>query len=356
MSNLFIVHTPYHLVLASSINSKLYKEESDIIIYKDFKLDKIDFNSLNRLFKNIKIYEPYNLKHKNTSILSNVILQKIRLLSIKKIINKKKYDNIYVFNDGVLETQYIINKSLMNEKSKVIYVEDGSNAYMETQNGLKYNFINKIIKRLIYSFTYENLGFTFGTHSKISKRMVLWPKILRKELINDKKVIEEIHKSELEQGLRICYKNIIDKLELEEKSILILLEHIEFFEIHKESNFKLYLETIELIILKLHDKKIYIKYHPRDRSNYLSEILYKCRNIEIVENSIPAEIYFSNKNIFVISIFSTTLLTAAKLIYVNNIISLSDIMKMSTNNLRNSFLEIGIQIPRNNNELINKLY
>ncbi len=350
MKNLFIINTPYHLVLATGIVNQ-YKEDSDLIIYNDFNLENIKFNCISSIFNNIHIYDANKNDVNHKSKIANI---KLKIKNIKKLINNKKYDQIFVFNEGFIETQYLINNNLYNENSKVIYIEDGSNVYMDLDFINRENSIKRVVKSIICGFKYEDLQYVSGMHSKIYKKMVMWPNILRQAVIEDNKPIEEIKKETLEAGLNLCYNNPIDESVINKSAVLILIEHLEFFEIHKDSDLELYRNAIKLIIcrLKSDNIQIYLKYHPRDESNYLEDIFNEFNeNINIIENSIPAEVYFLNIDTLVISVFSTTLLTAAKMVSPKNVISLADIMLMSENNLRDSFLKIGIQVPKNIEEL-----
>ena len=142
---------------------------------------------------------------------------------------------------------------------------------------------------------------------------------------------------------------------INEDRIFILLEHLEFFSMNYGVSLDNYIEIIDNIMAQLGDRVIYLKYHPRDNSDYLKEIIEKYSNIKVVANSQPAEIYYISDNISILSIFSTTLLTAAKILPKSNIISIANIMKINNNTLINKFRNIGIKIPNNYDELIDLL-
>lgn len=355
MKNLFIVHTPYHLILASGLCEDIDNEEKDILIYKDFNIESLDLNLIKKKFRNVYFYDKKIYKAVNIPKIKGLIESKSKINNIKKLI-KCKYNRIFVFNESLIETQYIINKRKKSENSEVIYIEDGSNAYMQTKTGRNSKNIKNAIKNfLYYGFKYEDIGCTFGIHSKISKRKVIWPNIVREEFKQDQVELEEIKSNVLKNGINICYKTLIDKVLDDNNKIFILLEHLDFFSMHQCISLDDYIEIIDNIISTLSDRMIYLKYHPRDNSNYLKDVIDNYSNIKIVENNQPAEIYYISNNISIISIFSTTLLTAAKILPKSNIISLAKIMKINNNTIINKFVNIGINVPNDLTELMDLL-
>ena len=140
---------------------------------------------------------------------------------------------------------------------------------MQTKIGRNSKNIKNIIKDfLYYGFKYEYIGCTFGIHSKISKRKVIWPNIVREEFKQDQVELEEIKSNVLKNGINICYKKLIDEVLDDNNKIFILLEHLEFFSMHQDISLDEYIEIIDNIISTLSDRMIYLKYHPRDNSNY----------------------------------------------------------------------------------------
>ena len=355
MKNLFIVHTPYHLILATGIQCKDKSCESDIIIYKDFDLSNTNLESLACIFKNIYIYDKEDYKKFNIPVVKSIIMFKSKIENIKKLLGNKRYDKIFVFNEAFVETQYIINKNKISDDSKVIYVEDGANAYMSLGFKEKESQLIVKIKSLITGIKYEDISFECGTHSKIKQRMVTWPQILKKELVEDGKEIIEIESEIIHNGLTVLYKKFIDNIDEKEDKILILLEHKEFFDMYKEADLKLYIDTIQLILSNLESANVYVKYHPRDESDYLNDIFKNFKNITFMNKNVPAEAYCLSEQSYVISVFSTTLLTVAKLISPKNAISISDIMNMELNTLRENFVKLGITIPADKEDLRNIL-
>ncbi|CEN91454.1 Uncharacterised protein [[Clostridium] sordellii] len=355
MKSLYVTHTPYHIILAIGTKIKNKNQPSDILIYKDFNLDNIDLEQLNNIFESIYIYDRNGESSQSNSRLEILHSIKKSIKKVKNMINNK-YDRIFVFNDSVIETQYLINKNLNDKNSKVTYIEDGSNVYIKNEHEDYNSYLkNKLISFLL-GFKYQDIKNIFGLHNKIEQRMVLWPNILKHELIKDRKPIKEISKEELKLGIDLCYSKIVQKLNKEEKAILIIAEHPDFFKSNNHIDIKNYIKTIDSIVNKArsNDIKIYIKYHPRDESNYLNKLLIKYKEIELMEKSIPIESFYSKEDIIIVSVSSTALFTAAKMINRKKaIISLANILKIKDKHLINKFIKIGVNVPNNNNELIN---
>ncbi|MDY3001342.1 MAG: hypothetical protein SOR73_06695 [Romboutsia timonensis] len=355
MKNLFIVHTPYHLILACGLCEEINNEEKDILIYKDFNTENLDLNLIKKKFRNVYFYDTKIYKVVDIPKINGLIKSRSKIKNIKKLI-QYKYNRIFVFNEVFIETQYIINKRKKSKNSEVIYIEDGTNAYMQTKIGRNSKNIKSIIKNyLYYGFRYEDIGRTFGIHSKITKRKVIWPDIVREEFKQDQVELEEINGNVLKNGINSCYKTLRDEVFDDKNKIFILLEHLEFFSMYQGISLEDYIEIIDNIISTLSDRMIYLKYHPRDNSNYLKDVIDNYSNIKIVENSQPAEIYYISNDISIISVFSTSLLTAAKILPKSNIISLAKIMKINNNTLINKFLSIGINVPKDLTELMDLL-
>ncbi|MDU6115965.1 MAG: polysialyltransferase family glycosyltransferase [Paeniclostridium sordellii] len=355
--NIFISHTPYHIILILSLVKSEYKnQDNDLLIYNDFDLKNIDMQKLKLIFRNVYIYDrEINIKSTNIRLIDSKRKFKYRREKIKKLITNKYYDTIFVCNDSVFETQCIIENNLKTKNQKVVYIEDGSNSYCF--NNAKFykqdDRIKKFLKKFVYGINYENLNNIFGTHSKIVERRMIWPEITRKELQNDKKPIREITKEQLILGLSDCYSEIIKNIK-NKKRALIILEHIDFFSNKDDIHISEYKFILSKVISEFTKKgiNVCIKYHPRDNSNYINEIIEENDNIEIIENSIPIEVYYLQKDISIISITSTALLSATKIINNNSIVSLMDIMRVKDINLRYKFYQIGVRLPKDINSLI----
>ena len=171
-----------------------------------------------------------------------------RKIKINKLIDFN-YEKVFIFNDSILETQYIINK--LYKKCEIIYIEDGSVIYLNSfklhKNGSK---ISELKKYLLYGFDYEYIYNAYGIHSKIDKKMVTWPELICDDFKTDGKPIIEIKKSVLIDSIRYLYSDITKFINFKEDKqiILIILEHIDFFKRNDNININDFENYIEFIL------------------------------------------------------------------------------------------------------------
>lgn len=353
MNNLFIVHTPYHLLL--SVGTILYYklDNNDIMLYETLNIDSIIIEKLKIIFNNVIFYNSKNISYIKISKLKTISYNMSKKNNIKKLIKHKKYENIFIFNDSFMETQYIINK--MYKKSNIFYIEDGSVIYLE-----KFKFYNKnylfhnFKKFLLFGFNYEYICNGYGIHNRISKKMVLWPQLVSDDFKEDQKEIIEIKKDILINGIKFLYNDLYKFIHVNEnkKIVLIILEHIDYFKRNDNLQIDDYKQCLEFILLNLHKKyDIYIKYHPRDDSFYLKELNEKY-NINYIEKYIPIEMFYTINNVSIISVTSTSLFTAKKILNTSNVISLCKLISIKNIDIIDKFERIGIKMPSSNNELI----
>lgn len=348
MNNLFITHTPYHVILAAGLASTEYLDDiNDLVIFEDFPISKIDVLSIRNIFRNILFVDG---EYKKTKIQ--------RLTQVSNILNKVKknlplqtYNRVFIHNDYKLEVQQIVEVLERFTIVEIIYIEDGSAAYSDVIcKGRVSGLIKNIINILMINKRYETIK-VIGTYSRVERIKVLWPKLVRDELCN--KHIEEINVESLEMGIKAVY-NTFQYPEDFKSGVLILLEHSASWIVQNDE----YINAINkvLMICKSMGLKVYIKYHPRESIYYLNDI--SRHEAIVIDQDIPAEALFiriQNENIKIISFVSTTLFTAAKLIESNRIISLAKLSAANNSWIINCFSKMGIQSPQNMDELWNSL-
>ena len=151
VDNLFIVHTPYHIILALAlVKSDTYKKCcNEIFINDTFNIDKNQINTLEKIFNKVFICNKnYNFDKAYTLIKDNI------------------YRNIFINNETEVEIQFIIEKNLYR-MGKVIHIEDGTTDYSdyirETFNDIEIEYYNKLLNIKIEKIK------VLGTHSKIKK-------------------------------------------------------------------------------------------------------------------------------------------------------------------------------------------
>lgn len=229
----------------------------------------------------------------------------------KKLLNYlKNIDSLYL-QDHNTYSQFFLN----NFKGKMYLLEDGTLNYNEKilLNELKRKIkkirINNFFRRVVIEKRKDEYR-RFGLSNKIEK-IYLTGLLPIPELIKDKVEIIKIN----EMWKRLSQKdkesilsifsldlNKIQRFNLIDNKVLLLTQPLsEDNIITEEEKIKIYRE----IIKKQNNKNIYIKIHPREKTNYKE--IFKEFNIRIIEKNFPIELLlFLNINFDkVITLFST---------------------------------------------------
>lgn len=166
--------------------------------------------------------------------------------------------------------------------------------------------INNFIKKLLQKKDYKR----FGLSDKI-KKIYLTGILPIPNLIKDKVEIININEiwsnlsQEAKKEILEVFNVDIEKFQIfdeEDEKILLLTQPLSEDEIiTEEEKIKIYREIIE----KQNGRKIYIKAHPREKTNYGD--IFKELNIKIIENGFPIELLLLLNINFskVITLFST---------------------------------------------------
>ncbi|WP_297712214.1 glycosyltransferase [Clostridium sp.] len=339
VDNLFIVHTPYHIILALAlVKSDTYKKCcNEIFINDTFNIDKNQINILEKIFNKVYICnKDYNFDKAYTLIKYNI------------------YRNIFINNETEVEMQFIIEKNL-HRMGKVIHIEDGTTDYSdyirETFNDIEIEHYNKLLNIKIEKIK------VLGAHSKIKKSYLTYPELVRGEL-KDKSENIEIDSRLIKEAIEKLYDKFDQDTEVlnNKINILIALEHSEFFYINN-SSMDNYLTVINEIIYKAKEKNIniYLKYHPREKNKYLDKHIIQSDNVKFVKNSIAIEAFYSFKNLYLISRVSTSLMTFCKVLDSKRAICIEKIFDEDSNRLIEVFEKLNIFLPNTIDEIIQKI-
>jgi len=308
---IYVTSTPYHLILAIA-NEQNYENKASLIIIQDFEIQRILFNKLKSIFKKIFIF---NGNYKKRNYFEKFIDLINNSNKIVKICTEFNY--IYFHSDDRLEIQILINK--YKKIKKFVCIEDGMAAYNDYL--LKMGIKGLLIRKLISFGKYKNIS-VLGTYIDNINFIAICPKLLRPEL--NKHKIVEINRNNFISSINLLYVDLYPNINIKENSLLIFLDNSEGID-----NISYYIKIITKITNECLNinKNIYLKYHPREQNRYLNLV----KNDLIVEfnNVIPSEYIMlrsMNKNITVISMASTALITAN---YLNcfKILSINKIVK-----------------------------
>ena len=342
--NLFIVHTLYHILLAVSLcTSNEYKIfDNHIFINKTFDISDDLIKKLKYIFKKIYIID----LPKDTTYIEE-------LTYINELLENNKYENIFVNNESEIKTQYILTTRL-NTDGKIIYVEDGMANYYNIVNhkfGMGIHLANTFSEAL--NMNIEDIDL-LGMYSCIKERYFLYPNLIVDKLKDNKKN-NKIEENLLNDSITILYSNKI--YEIKNNSILIVLEHSSFFDEINEYNLHDYINIIEKIskyATKL-NHNIYIKYHPRENNEYLNEFILNNDNMFLLDKNIPMEAFFKDKNIILISLKSTSIITFCKILGPKNAICIQNLINKNKDDLYTAFGKLGVFFPNSVEEIILKI-
>lgn len=279
---------------------KFYNKKEKVVYF----LEEIDIDGLNLANLNVIILN--NFKK------GNYLLKKYKKWEISNNLLKKlnEIEEIYL-QDHITYSQFFLNNFIR----KIYLLEEGILNYND--NILKNEFEKKIEKVRIFHNIKKSIiekikkdYKRFGLSEKIEK-IYLTGLLPIPNLIKDK--VEIININELWNNLsQKGKKEILDVFNIEiekiqifdkddKKNLLLTQPLSEDKIITEKEKVEIYREIIE----KQNVRKIYIKAHPREKTNYKE--VFKNFNIEVIENTFPIELFLLLNIKFdkVITLFST---------------------------------------------------
>ena len=297
----FYIDTLYSLFICLLIENNLDKN----FYFFSYKFSKsITKNLKNKLIikeiKNLKII---------TYLVRAILFRIVKLFFYKKTKNKKFY-----IHDTPEFSQFFLN----NFNSKFILIEDGTlnynnqvlNEKLEKANR-KVNFSKKIKRNFVFGVKkiYPPLGQSEKVEKIILTGLLPIPEIIKSkvEVINIEECWNNLTKEKQKEILAI-FNMKIEELEIlknNSNKILLLTQPLsEDGIVSEEEKIKMY----ENILIEKNIKEIYIKLHPRERTDYVKN--FKNIKVNIIKKDFPAEILFLLNINFnkVITLFSTAAL------------------------------------------------
>lgn len=293
MKNIFYIETIYSLLIVLIMKPNL--EENLYFFSDDFSQEIVNkFKNkiiLKKSKKNIKLIRYYKVRKFLKGIL-------------KENKEKLKGGNFFL-QDHLTYSQFFLN----NFENKFFLIEDGVRNYT-----LKILEEESNKKKKIFLYKYMNIIKkyypAFGLSEKIQKIYLTGilpiPNLIESKvkIVNIENLWNNLLGGEQEKILDI-FNIKIEKIKnlnkLKNKILLITQPLSEDRVITEQEKIKFYREIIE----KQNVRKIYIKAHPREKTNYKE--VFKNFNIEVIENTFPIELFLLLNIKFdkVITLFST---------------------------------------------------
>ena len=243
---------------------------------------------------------------------SNYLLEKYKKWQYNNKLLKEiaEIDELYL-QDHIKFSQFFLN----NFNGKAILLEDGTINYNEKilseekNKKLKKIKINHFMKKVIVEKIKKEYR-RFGLSEKIQEiyltGLLPIPDLIKNKvkIINISDEWEKLSKKDKEEILRVfkISSKSFENLKVEKNKVLLLTQPLSEDKIITE---KEKIDIYREILLKENEKNIYIKAHPREKTNYKE--VFKEFNINIIENSFPIEICLLLDIKFekVITLFST---------------------------------------------------
>lgn len=299
MKKIFLVESIRELLIFLLISNQ--KEQRKFIFFDNFKSEIIE-----NLNENIEIYP--SLKLSNNKI-KNIFLKLKYLKNIRnnpKILNLKNKKKVEFYGYDFSLMGIIFSEKKMN------LIEDGFGFYKEVnlfnEKKLSYLKINRNLRRIMNYFLYKSKKYIYGLDTTIEKVFISsefkdmpLPNEIRKkiEVLNLEELWNKKSKEEKEYILKIFG---FVKPDIKNMEILLLTQPLSEDGVLSEK------EKIELyrkIAQNYSGEKIYIKPHPREKSDY-KNIFNECI---VIDRDFPIELFFLlGINIKrVVTIFSTSI-------------------------------------------------
>lgn len=363
MNSIYIVYTPYHLLIACGYASK-YDDANEkyLVIVSDFANAERYFDAVSHWdscpFITIDLLPGrYNCK-KHTVL--QVLLNRANGIRVQKYFNENITAGCtaYIFNDANIEGQVA---ALENKKlgGCNIYMEDGFAAYGSGRLP-HLDKTHHLLAKLIYGDWYQNVE-VLGKSAHIDRVMVFHPNSIRSELKSTR--VSQLPRdilTKLDLGLRAkILKNLNAEVTRHQYDVLIILPHSSYARRLNILNVKRVYSGLIKEMKKL-NYSVGIKYHPREtESNYLG--IDVASDVSILPQDIPIEVLFcGNDGIippkFVIGDSSTGLITARIILGEKTVIlSVSSIIDLNTQ-ISNVFEKMDIIQPKTLDELRNYIF
>lgn len=335
MKNLFIACTPYQCINATAIALEKNNDINDLLIIKNFNVNKDLLKNLEKIFTNIYYIDNILLSDKTLfSKLQRDKKLKDEMLFLKEVLIGNEYNTVFAATEFFIYSQFFI-KSLLKTGARYVHYEDGSFEYAEAKVIRDISKL-RIIKELRWYMKLKS-KFDFYEYPAqpdwVSEILLTFPDNCRTEL--------ELKKRNLinHQNFMQAIKHLFPVQQNINSEVLVCLDLGNTNQDVIEQN--------QLICKVLKDLEIStaIKYHPRELDE--NEYILNYSN-EVIDKSLPFEGVYINFNGILIANMSSTLHTA-KFIAPDNVIICTALLtqKQGIDLSYINFLDkIGVKLPK----------
>ncbi|MEK8180271.1 polysialyltransferase family glycosyltransferase [Flavobacterium buctense] len=285
-TNVFLVRTQYHVLMAVNTIFSEYKDYNNIIYYLKGRInndlesneDFIDFKKLERN------------KFGNTDFVKHL-----------KELNPKRF---FFFQENCSETLFLLNK-LSKTDIIISLLQDGTKPYHHyKKKRLLYcilrdtlNDYKEMYKRKQMALIGFHNNYKYAFSKEVDEVWLTYPE--RYNNRTKKKLIQLPYYSE--ESIKFCNQLFNFKVDFDVESILYLGQAWKRIYWEREK------EIFDYLIQKYPERKIIYKAHPNSEPGQL-ELYNDYKNIVIIKDIIPAELYvLTMKNTIILSAASTSM-------------------------------------------------
>jgi len=347
--DVYITRTPYTILLATGL-ARLNRDVDNLLIvlneFNSSEMVKAIIDSDQCPFGNVVVmFGSYGI----SSSLVRSIGRFLNLIRLKRILVRIDNGSKLYFNlDGGIEEQ-LASYLIKRKSGKNILVEEGAAAYICPTLPQPTRLYNRVLK-LLFADWYQEIEL-YSTNRYVDELWMFIPEFSDEKLKGV--TTKRLNKLVLETGNEVIggiphtlMPNPLDFPDI----CIICLPHSDVFRKHQIE--QSLVSKAYRAIIESKENDIYLKYHPREKRNYMSQV---SRHVNVLPKSIPLELIFLNSAPkIVIGDISTSLITA-KIILGNRttVISIIRLLgsKLEYASVVEKFRLMGIHCPDNFDEL-----
>ncbi len=333
MKSIYIVATPYHLLLACTIASYMDEnEEKMLVVSPHFADEKKIVGPVERWdrnpFGNVEQLNPRT----DYGTFNKIAASRKNIGKLRKIIGKEKFET-FIFNIEQPEGQFVAYLNRRNG-GRNYYGEDGIGSYI--RRDIRDPMHLRLLKRLLYGGWFQrvvnHLEFDFD------RAYLVRPEFAESEM-ELVKIPGEAFRKLNDDGL-IPEMNREFGIDISGVDAILVLPH---FEIGSKVDFEKVKDVYRRIIGKYEKagKTVALKYHPREKTEWLDN------NAKIIPKSAPSEIIFFNmkKGQQIIGDLTGALCTAKMINEGIRSVSIMRILGYENERFEKLFRKWGVEMP-----------
>jgi len=358
-TNVFLAHTPYHVMLACGIAVDQGLDENHLLISTEFKDAGLASDAFQRWdrkpFRSVELLLGDYALH---PIIQRRWRDKKNVWRIELFCRRIKPDRVFAFNDYYPYDQALLHFAKRNNPEALgIYVEEGANAYaIESLQPAKSWLIRSLYK--IYFGSWMYFVRRVGSSRWIDEGWFIFPEHLRPDLPmpRTRTLPSRLYTDDrIGDWIRIYLEaSGLDLESFKDIEGIVLVGHSDIIKRCPD-----YPSVMGQVLERIDRRcdRFAVKYHPRDRNpDYLG--VGKMSRAVVLPQSWPAEFLFvlwPHRIRFVVADFSTSLMTSRWLLPNAASLSINPLLSHRVPSLMTLFLKIGVILIDNLGQLESRI-